>query len=261
MRHRIALALFLSFALIGGATIFRLKADSKITYTVTTSSADKNANNEFKDFQVAYLDSASENTASSTPLTQTDLIARQMFSDFIDLNSRGRATSENLNSLAKSYADNIVGLSLSFDSGYVPNFETVPNTPANLSAYGYSLMFTRKEHQKMVEENTSSLAPDESLEKILANAATIIKPIYESSVKDLEAMKVPEMLQEEHAALIKNHIASAKAMEALEQMPEDAIQGFSALAAQKKAFNEDVIIFSKIRDILASKGVIIEPGT
>src|SRR4051812_19067963 len=125
MHRRLGIALSLSALLIGGALTFRLVSARSIPPTlaaVPTTGSDVT----IVDSPIASVIAPAATSTSTEPLTTTDLIGRQMLSDYLNLAAAGEATDDSVAALAAKYVDNIgaaspVDVATSADIHVVPD--------------------------------------------------------------------------------------------------------------------------------------------
>src|SRR5262245_34471639 len=110
-KARLIFALILSVALIGGATWFRAAGThaEKAKLAVVNS---QDALEPLSDEEIAadYMTPRATSSTITTQLSDTDLVGRQLFSDYMGLVADGHATKENLDTLAAKYSENILSL-------------------------------------------------------------------------------------------------------------------------------------------------------
>src|SRR3989344_5484480 len=98
MRSRTILAVILSLVLVIGASLTRLNKNSYNSATLTAVERPL-ASNEYEDLIKNYLENTPTSTSTPADLTNTDLIGRQLLTDYLNLNSAGQATDANINTL------------------------------------------------------------------------------------------------------------------------------------------------------------------
>src|SRR4051812_38343494 len=101
MRFRVTLALCLSFALILGATVFHVRASKSGAPTIVPVD---NSREEMANAVEALGNDLNPDTSTpSETLTTTDLVGRQLMSDYLSLAQSGQATEANIDTLANKY--------------------------------------------------------------------------------------------------------------------------------------------------------------
>src|SRR3989344_4082732 len=147
-RVRIVATLLFSIALIGVALWSRLARDANAPKNIAVVSNTERLSNDFVYNEVFLKDISS---ASSTPLSNTDLVARQLFSYFIDLTSRGQASPDNIQDLAERYAEGILNQGTTVAKKVTLNeISVVLDSEENLSAYSQSVNSILKKYAAKV---------------------------------------------------------------------------------------------------------------
>ncbi len=260
-RLQLKLAILISVVLIGGATANRLinstKEASNLIALKNTGSVQNN-DTSLQDISPAYSTSTPSSIKTET-LTQTDLIGRQLFSDYLSLSSSGQATDDNINALAGSYAENLSNLSTIADIStdkITPEEDTVDN----LSAYGDSVIAIHTKYQNLASAlSTKGVSDIKSV--AFVSFANSMSSLYSRAASELLLLKVPASLVENHVALVNNYLSSADAAKTLSTISKDPAGAYSALVTQQKNSQEEIALFENIHRTLMSNGIITNSGT
>ena len=116
LRVRFISALVISIVLVGGAMWFRFVKIPPYTNPVATVTQVEQVESTSTD-DLLLTDFFNTETSipatSTTALSQTDLIGRQLFSDYLALKSEGKTTPDDINAFAASLAESIKNHNLS----------------------------------------------------------------------------------------------------------------------------------------------------
>ena len=259
-RIRLIGAFFISIASIAGASWFRfiqIPPYQRAELVAVEEIADLTSDDVF----LEDILSSNPNTSdvSATPLTQTDVVGRQLFSDYISLASQNKTSSDDFNFLATKYAESILR--------ETPKKVTRPdelsittNSEENLRIYGNAVLEIRTKYRNLViaqyQGGNISNVNGPEFKSLVKNTSFL----YGNAARELLALPVPASLANNHAALINNYFASAEAMRELSNISEDPIKSFAALNTQAKNSQEEEDLFLKIQMMLAANGITFERG-
>lgn len=257
---RLTIALSISVALIGGAMWFRFGQTTYTTSNIVAVETFEPALSEeafLADF-LATSTPVSTKTASAKPLSQEDLMGRQLFSDFIALKSQGQATPSNISALATQYAESIAGQSIQARQITSNQIIIVTDSEENLATYGNTVMSTRKKYQNLVsaEVNKGGLTSGKPLE--IAQFINAVGKLYRSFGEELLLLKVPASLAENHVKLINNYFGSAEVMNIFTDISEDPTGVFVALKSQAENSTEEQVLILNIQTVLRVNGIILD---
>lgn len=255
-------AVFISIVLIVGALWFRFirippySADLASIQRVEQSSSD---NTLLEDFSNA---SASLPATSTTPLTRTQLISRELFSDYIALKSQGNVSSSTVNALASKYAENIANFDLTIQKVSRSQINVILDSEADLATYGNTIANIRNKNKKIV----ASLVKDggDSIGEIGSPAfstfMSAVGKLYKTSADELLRVKVPTSLAENHMNLINNYLGSAMALETFINNSTEPTQGYAAISVFVKNNGEEANLLLNIQKTLMANGIILSNG-
>lgn len=258
-RIRLIGAFSISVALIGGAIWFRFVRTNPSSAHIVSVPEIKQFSSEDTSLEDFFNTDAQLSTASTTPLSQTDLVARQLFSDYIGLTSKGKPSSEELNALAGKYAESILGTT---PPARVEENQIVilPNSMENLSRYGQSVAAIRDKYKNLIErqyrESDISNINSPAFKTFISAAGKL----YRASANEFLVVGVPASLAENHKALVNNYFGSALAMEALANVTADPVSAYAAMNTQAKNTAEETNLLLNIQMTMIANGIIFERG-
>lgn len=261
-RTRLIIALSISVIFIGTASWFRFAPRAPLPTNIESVTG---TTEQFIDDEVLLADFVSTSTppatVSSTPLSQTDIISRQFFSDYIELSSQGQANAENFGILAERYAKDILKETVTSTEVAMDRILAIPDSEENLSLYGQSMSLIRNKYQGQIEaeyarNSATTNVSDPAFKKFMTAAGKL----YQSAAKELLATQVPFSLAENHRNLINNYFASAENMVALSNVTANPIGAYTAISTQAKNAQEEADLLLNIQMTLLANGIIFERG-
>jgi hypothetical protein len=252
-RFNLTLSILVSIVFIGGAVWLRASQTNSANENLGLESV---PNSEVAIFEGSPQDVYLGEKATSTQnLNQTDLLGRQLFSDYLNLSSQGSVTSEKINNLANSYADNILNLQTSskIDKS---SLTITTNSQATLSTYGTAVLTLRIRYgdavQKLVNQTGAKNADDPKVQDLMLS----ISQTYKQAAQDLINMPVPQSLADNHLKLINNYLSSSEAARTIANADTDPMGAYAALNVQVKNGEEENLLLGNIQSIMAANGII-----
>lgn len=257
-RSRIVFAICISVALVSGATWFRFA--QAIEYSANLVSLDRLE----QDYLLADMsgDFITDTTLSEDPkepLSQTDIISRQLFSDYIALKSQGQVTPTNLNALAEKYASQIT---LTENLVYVDKSQItiVPDSDNALQNYGEMILKMRSRYRNLINNLTDQTKFDNIFDPEFKSFMISVADLYDNAAEDLKNLPTPSSLADNHVKLINNYLSSAEASGALANIDQNPLGAYAALNMQAKNSGKEATLFSNIQVTLLSKGIFLNPN-
>ncbi len=254
MRFRLALALSVSIILIGFASWTRLTPAKTIPSLVAIEQV---ATTE-EDYQEILNDFLEPKTATSTPsnvpLSNTDLLGRELIMDYINLAKSGQATDETVIALAENHVGNLPALNNVSRLSY-SDIKAVTNTKANFQNYANEITKIHKAYAQSInsvgagENNLNNLNP------ALYSFAGMLSSVYNDTASKLKNLPVPTSLAQTHLQLINTYLASAAAMKALSETEKDSATAFAGLVMVNDNLQKEERLLNEISLILTSNGI------
>jgi hypothetical protein len=250
MRGRLAIALSVSLVLIGFASWSRLTAGDKAQPNLIAV-AQLNA-----DPQEILNDFLAPKTASTTAiagqLTNTDIVSRQLFLDYMSLASDGEVSEATLATLAENYAQNIP--LLQGEKASYLDLKTVTNTEANFRKYSNALALIYTQHAQNVGRAYAG-ETGESLDKSYYSSSKNAAAAYLRTALALKDLPVPTALASIHLELVNRHFSSATGLEAVAQADEDPLTAMSGLITISENVEHEVLALHEIEKVLNANGL------
>lgn len=261
MRPRLAFALLVSIILIIVAGVFRFipkTNPASLDLIATNNNIDiYNSTSTTNVDSLNAQEATSSVDSSSTPLSQTDLIGQQLFSDYLNLNSNGAATPENITALAGTYADNIIGLK-SAPTILATDLKITSNSSDNLRAYWSNFLNIYNKYQDLMNaesnsgKNLNAVGPD------LNAYANNMSNLYGREADEFKSLPVPQIIALNHLNLINTYLSSSWAMKSLSNMDTDPAGAFAGIVAEKGNLQDEQTLIGNIQKILEDNGIILK---
>lgn len=248
-------ALLLSVALIGGALWFRFT-------NLPPYSADLISVQDFSEFasEEAFLSDFLATTSPARPfsnatLSQTELVSRQLFTDYMGLKSRGQISPEEILSLADQYAVNIVRTEIASTEVSLNQLVTVANTEENLAHYGEVITNIRSKYKAL----TSTRYPGGQLtdinNRVFASFLVSAGELYGLAANELLAVRVPISLAQNHLEIVNGYFANAAALKLLAETSENPMGGYAAFNFYVKNIEKETSLMIFIQQTLIAYGI------
>src|SRR3989338_7809365 len=208
-------ALVVSIALIGGAMWFRFVRIPPYANPAVSVSQVESLSSENDPFLTDFFNTEASSSAASAPeLSQTDLIGRQLFSDYLALKSEGETRPGNIDVLAKNLAESIRNVNLSIPKINSNQVIVLPESEANLAAYGNAMTNLRNKYKNLVAAQTESGGSDlaNTDKPAFSSFMDAAAKLYKAAANDLVLIVVPASLSQKHLNLINQYLENAEVM-------------------------------------------------
>ena len=258
MRARLILAFSVSIMLIGVATWSRFafvdKPPANIVAVTDAGSSLDDSQEVLKDFLAVKTATSTLPAASEKPVTDTDLIGRQLILDYVGLAASGGAGTESIDALANKYIESIPTLNRAPVLSYA-DLKTVTNTRANFQSYADKITKIYKSYEAGMKAAGLSDESNYSLNPALYSSAAAFSKIYEDTATALKNMPVPGALLQSHLGLINTYLSNAEAMVAVSNTQENSAAAFAGLVALNENIDKEQESLTEITRILTSNGI------
>jgi len=259
MRFNIALALCISVLLVGGATWIRFSPSTSNTEAgLVAVETDREAlQNYFDEEVLPILEKgaipASKDVSTPKPLTGTDMVGRQLLTDYIQLASTGQASQKDILALAENYVDSIPTLSSAPAITYA-ELTLGQNDKASLQKYADSLTLIYNSYASAMRRAESNMGsgPTSSDFYSFAGRAAIA---YQGAADKLRALKTPSILAQAHLGLTNYYLAASASMKTISQTEDDPASAFAGLLAISESVREEKGLWKDVQYILNSNGI------
>ncbi|MDB5254115.1 MAG: hypothetical protein JWL80_181 [Parcubacteria group bacterium] len=255
LRPRVVFALSIAILLVGGATLYRFVSALPTSNTELVAISDQAPTTKENAAVPAASETGSVADSVDSNGNTTDLISRQLLSDYLNLASQGQNTDQGIASLADKYADSIVTLNTASISAS-GELKVVPDSKDNLQAYGKTLSASYNKYHDLTASTVKNGGGFSDLESpAFASTMKSLSILFRQSAVELQAMPVPASLSTLHSKLIKNFLSSSSQFVALSNVNTDSTGAFGALAAQASNSTEQTEILGQIQTTLLANSV------
>jgi hypothetical protein len=249
MHRGIYIALFISIILISIAGWYRIAGNkgAKLGLLAIPSSP-----SILKDYQEG--PSIQPSPATPSDLSGTDLIGRQMISDYIALSANGKATSENIDLLAQKYVESIPTL-IAPEKFSLSDLQITTNNRKNLENYAQNVM-------QIYRQYAASLLAIEAggnLSAIMISgsgeAASKMNLAYMETARRLKDISAPQPVAQLHLNLVNLYLENAAAMKSIATLNADPANAFAGLILMSGNINEEAQLLAEIEQVLTANGI------
>lgn len=257
----IKVSIAFAVVLIAGALLVRYNNSREERFNLAELVAIENTS-EPVDIEAIMGTSKNEGTSSAQPdkpLTNTDMISRQLFADYLDLSASSQNNQKGLGYLANQYAQNIL------KQDTIPKKQittTEINVVADSSeaklAYSTKVFALRNKYTALARTTLDSQGTGGVLDiNSIAVFGKQISEMYSNAAEEMIALPgVPVSLAETHVAIIKNYLESSEAMKKLSQLQNDPLLLYSALKTQSENSKREEELFIEVQTQAFSNGII-----
>ena len=212
------------------------------------------ASNEYEDLIRNYLENTPTSTSTPADLTNTDLIGRQLLTDYLNLNSAGQATDANINILADRYIESIPTL-ISTDKLTYTNLQSVPNNKANFIKYANDLALIQTEYAQKASGVSTKVVGASSFGPTYYAYTNSMSEIYAEIALKLQQTPAPIALVQKHLELTNNCLSSVAAMSAIAKTERDPASSFAGIILVSENIDVEQQILEAIEQVLKQNGV------
>jgi hypothetical protein len=253
MRFRLALALSISVLLIGGASWTRFsRADTYHADLAVVPSAALTA--DYQNLLAASATLSTSTPKTQEPLTETDLIGRQMILDYISLAANGQATDATVNDLANRYIESLSTLNRASTISQA-EIKIVANDKANFQEYANVLAQIHIEYAKQINKSGNTINIDPDNPSLDPEVTGRFQKAYALAASKLTDLSVPLTLVPSHLKLVNSYMSSAEAMKHIAAMDKDVISAFASLIVANENLTKETAALDEIARILTSNGI------
>lgn len=255
MQLKLILAISISIIMVGLASWERFIASSQTKIDVETV-PQANLGNQYEDSLLELVKSRSGGAPSVTeseptyPNTATDMISRQLLSDYFSMSVNGEMSDEALENLASSYVEKVPTLHNPDTINYT-DVVTNSNTKDNFQKYSDTLTEIYNEYLMSVSEvwrENDATNPKYS-------SALSLSLAYNKAFTELKKIPAPTALAIMHFQLINTYISNAEALLAISNTEKDPTLAIAGMVALNENLVKEKIILNEINRILSLNDV------
>lgn len=250
MKPGIIMALATSLALVGWASWYRIVSRPAAALLVSVPHQDV-PQAYYDDLIQKYAGTSSSSPAEREDLTTTDLVSRQLISDYLALAQNGQATDANLTDLATRYAASIPTIITTKKIAPI-DLHIVSNSQANYEAYSSQMTDIYNSYSSAI----LSVAPKS---KLAASPADVpwdkLEKAYAQTADRLKELSVPASIADDHASLVNLYVEDAAACHALSLSSSDPASSFAGLILWNSNAEKEKELTSEMQNIVSQYGV------
>jgi hypothetical protein len=190
-------------------------------------------------------------TSTEIDLNNTEVVSRQMFSDYINLSASGNSTSEEIASIAGKYIDAIPVIKSGIHENLdITDIKTNANIKINFEKYELAV---KQIHEKYGELIKTAYPGNDILSGYSSETYAYLGQMSAAYIDMAnEILKVPAPLEIslKHLQLINNYLLTGKAMKILSSSASDPTTLVAAISAINDSINQQNDIINSINQIL-----------
>jgi len=261
LRVRFISALVISIVLVGGAMWFRFVKIPPYTNPVATVTQVEQVESTSTD-DLLLTDFFNTETSipatSTTALSQTDLIGRQLFSDYLALKSEGKTTPDDINAFAASLAESIKNVNLSIPKINSNQVIVLPESETNLATYGNTMTNIRNKYKNLVATQTGNSGGDitDTNSSAFSTFMSALGKLYQAAANELLLVGVPASLAQNHVDLINYYLETGEVIKLISKTSEDPLQAYAALNIYTKNGGRESELLLNIQKTMMAHGII-----
>src|SRR3989338_452047 len=259
LRVRFISALVISIALVGGALWFRfVRIPPYANQAVSVSQVETFSSDSDPLLTDFFNTEASLPATSTTALSQTDLIGRQLFTDYLALKSEGKTTPDDINAFAASLAESIKNVNLSIPKINPNQVIVLPESETNLATYGNTMTNIRNKYKNLVATQTGNSGGDitDTNSSAFSTFMSALGKLYKAAANELLLVGVPASLATNHINLINYYLETAEVMRLIGNTSKDSLQAYAALNIYIKNSGRESELLLNIQRTFMAHGII-----
>lgn len=255
MRSTIYIAIAVSVCLIGGAFWIRLNNERRVEATLAVVEGQDEIDSSYEKFAEEFLSATSTSLGTSTPqkLSGTDLISRQLFSDYITLATQGQATDASVNALLERYIESIPTLNTAEAFTYL-DFQSSSNNKNSLTSYNQAMKVVYQDYRNSIL-GASVNGSDLFNGTIDPQLAALLSQIYRKTAEKMRVVPVPAPILPLHLSLANVYLQNASAMKAISLLEKDSASAFAGLIALSENTSKERELLGQINTTLRANGI------
>src|SRR3989344_4032362 len=186
---------------------------------------------------------------STKPLTSTDLVGRQLISDYVSLAGSGQVTDADILALADRYVEGLPTLSSAPTISYT-DLKLVSDNKNNFQNYADTLTKIFNEYQASTNKIQINESDLETLSPAFYSSVATLSTAYASATFKLKIVAVPSSLGPSHLELVNIYLSTVAATNAISKTEQDSTAAFAALIHLNKDLERRTALLEEIAQIL-----------
>ncbi len=196
-------------------------------------------------------------SANPQPLTKTDRLARDLFTDYAESNHKGLDSSADLEKIADKYSDLILeGNPVGYTPVSISDLSVLAGSSLeNLSNYGEKMLNLRKEGIEEIKSSSSQSSFTQIGEQDSQEFFTKAAKLYSDSAEKMKGIQVPQTLAGNHLRIINIYLQNAVALENLSKINDDPFAAIGAVKTQSINAQIEIDLFLNIELAMMAVGL------
>ena len=203
---------------------------------------------------------------SYTTDTETDIISKKLFAEYINLKQSGNFNEESVAAVANNLVAEELNNKKVIQYYFPKDIKTFPSdNKVLLKSYGNSFALIRTKYQKQYLENplvkegeTANLVDPEFLKGLIR-----VSEVYKNMAVELSRIATPKDLLQTHMEILNNYMASSDGLKELSLLSSDPVMGMIGTQRHMEAEGKEKTLLNELAKYLFENKIIYsanEPG-
>ena len=203
---------------------------------------------------------------SYTTDTETDIISKKLFAEYINLKQSGNFNEESVAAVANNLVAEELNNKKVIQYYFPKDIKTFPSdNKVLLKSYGNSFALIRTKYQKQYLENplvkegeTANLVDPEFLKGLIR-----VSEVYKNMAVELSRIAAPKDLFQTHMEILNNYMASSDGLKELSLLSSDPVMGMIGTQRHMEAEGKEKTLLNELAKYLFENKIIYsanEPG-
>lgn len=254
MKSGIILAIVASLVLVGGASWSRLSSSKSASNLIAVEQNRATDDAYLQEAFASYQNSAST-TVTTEPLTGTDLIGRQLMTDYLNLATSGQINEDSIANLADKYVESIPTL-ISSEQVLFTDLQLVSNDKTNFEKYAKEISEVYKQYSAgMLKLESNRGFTSFTINQDFSDASTQMASLYQKTASGLRNLFVPVAIAQNHLDLVNLYLKNSAGMFSMSKAENDPASAFAGLIIISGNINKEVELWGSVQEVLTKNGV------
>jgi len=191
------------------------------------------------------------------PLSETDELTREFIRQYTLLRQSGDISNEELDALAKNFADTALLNNTSENKYSYDYIQTAPTTKTFLYTYANIISEILDADTSQGSETERDIFRKVFNENQIKEASKLssFEPMYKKIEQDLLLVETPKIVSIYHMELVNSFANMASALEEIQKIEADPIKGFRGMTAYKNNAEKVVNAVKNIASVLRTQNI------
>jgi len=190
---------------------------------------------------------------------QTDVLSKQVFSNFIVLNQSGKLNDQTVKSLAEQLSSEIIDRTPKAKVYTSADLRIISNpTKEDIKNYGNEFFLIRTKYQNAYIRSITALDSPilDATDSGTINTYLLMSEIYQKISEDLLKLAVPTELTSIHLEILNNYSGSAYGLKQLKLLDSDPVATVAGLNLYSKNSDVEELLIEKMARYFKENGII-----